>query len=64
MLELPFVFCNSAHCYIESVLFILDAYELKVSLILTVLSFVCMQVPSHCYLSFSCVPFLYKCVFL
>lgn len=29
MLELPFVFCNSAHCFMEAVLFILDVYELR-----------------------------------
>lgn len=33
MLDLPFVFCNSAHCYMEAILSIFDVYELKVSLI-------------------------------
>lgn len=42
MLDLPFVFCNSAHCYTEAVFFIFDVYELKISLILIVLSFLCI----------------------
>lgn len=33
MLDLPFVFCNSAHCSMEAILSIFDVYELKVSLI-------------------------------
>lgn len=64
MLDLPFVFCNSAHCYTEAVFFIFDVYELKISLILIVLSFLCIASVFLLLFVFQlCFFFLYKCVF-
>lgn len=42
MFSAPCLFVSFAHCYVKAVFFIFDVYELKISLILTVLSFICI----------------------